>query len=242
MAPRILLKISGEVLGGKDGVGADGDALERIALQIKAVRKKDIELAVVVGGGNFWRYRDNASLNIPRTASDALGMMAATMNARLLSEALMVVGLKARTMAAHGNFYFAQPYTPSLGVEAIEQGNVLVLGGGTGNPFFTTDTTGVLRALELSCDEMMKATKVDGIYDSDPILNKDARFFKHITYDEVLQRALAVMDLSAVILSKENNLRVRVFNIYEDDAILRAASGEAIGSLITSNNDTRHTR
>lgn len=234
MAPkRILFKLSGEVLGGDDGVGADGVALERLAKQIKAVRKDGVEVAIVLGGGNFWRYRDNASLNIPRSASDAMGMIAATMNARLFTEALKAIGVPARCTAAHGNFYFADPYSPEYALECLERGEVVVCGGGTGNPYFTTDTTGVLRALELNCDEMMKATKVDGIYDSDPKKNPDARFFTTITYDEVLERELGVMDLSAVVLSKENKLPVRVFNINTENAILRAASGEAIGSLIT---------
>jgi len=229
---RILFKLSGEVLGGEEGVGADGAALEMMAKQIKAVRKDGHEVAIVLGGGNFWRFRDNASLNIPRTASDAIGMMAATMNARLFTEALKAVGVPARCLAAHGNYYFAEPYSPGAGLEAMARGEVVVCGGGTGNPYFTTDTTGVVRALELQCDEMMKATKVDGIYDSDPMANPDAIFFEKITYDEVLEKELRVMDLSAVVLSKENGLPVRVFNINAENAILRAASGESIGSLI----------
>lgn len=230
---RILFKLSGEVLGGADGVGADGAALEALAKQIKALRKDGVEIAIVLGGGNFWRYRDNSNLSIPRSSSDAMGMMAAMMNARLFSEVLKAMDVPARCLSAHGNYYFAEPYSPNLGLEAMEQGEVVVCGGGTGNPYFTTDTTGALRALELNCEVMMKATKVDGIYDSDPVANPNAQFFERISYDEVLERELGVMDLSAVVLSKENNLPVRVFNINADNAIVRAASGEAIGSLIT---------
>ena len=234
MAPkRILLKISGEVLGGEEGVGADGAALELLAKQIKALRKDGIEVAIVLGGGNFWRYRDNSDLSIPRTASDALGMMAATMNARLFTEVLKAIDVDARCMAAHGNFYFAEPYSPDFARNCMDQGAVVVCGGGTGNPYFTTDTTGALRALELNCEVMMKATKVDGIYDCDPVANPHAKFFDKISYDEVLERELSVMDLSAVVLCKENQLPVRVFNINAENAILRAASGESIGSLIT---------
>ncbi|MFT7183883.1 MAG: uridylate kinase [Oceanicoccus sp.] len=233
VSKRILLKISGEVLGGKDGVGADGAALEVLGKQIKAILKDGLQVAIVLGGGNFWRYRDNSSLSIPRTASDALGMMAATMNARLFTEVLKAMGVEARCMAAHGNFYFADPYSPDLARSYLDKGEVVVCGGGTGNPYFTTDTTGALRALELKCEVMMKATKVDGIYDSDPVANPHAKFFETISYDEVLERELGVMDLSAVVLCKENKLPVRVFNINADNAILRAASGEPIGSLIT---------
>lgn len=234
MAPkRILFKLSGEVLGGEDGIGAEATALETYAKQIKALWKDGFEIAIVLGGGNFWRYRDNADLNIPRTASDALGMMAATMNARLFTEALKAMDVPARCLSAHGNYYFSEPYSPSAGLDALVQREVVVCGGGTGNPFFTTDTTGVIRALELQCDVMMKATKVDGIYESDPKVNPEARFFKEISYDEVLERELGVMDLSAVVLSKENRLPVRVFNIGTENAMVRAASGEAIGSLIT---------
>lgn len=234
MAPkRILLKISGEVLGGEEGVGADGAALEALAKQIKAIRKDGTEVAIVLGGGNFWRYRDNSDLTIPRTASDALGMMAATMNARLFTEVLKAMDVEARCTAAHGNFYFAEPYSPDFARSCLDKGEVVVCGGGTGNPYFTTDTTGALRALELGCEVMMKATKVDGIFDSDPVANPKAKFFETISYDEVLERELGVMDLSAVVLCKENQLPVRVFNINAKNAIVHAASGEAIGSLIT---------
>ena len=197
-----MLKISGEVLGGPDGTGADAKALLALCEEIKKIRKKRIEVAIVVGGGNFWRYRDNKKLKISRSASDTIGMMATIMNARLLAEALMSLGVKARAMAPHSHVYFAEPYEPSRGKEILKRGEVVICGGGTGNPYFTTDSAAALRALELDCDVLLKATKVDGIYDKDPVKHKGAKFFAKISYDEVLRRGLGGMDLTAIVLSR----------------------------------------
>lgn len=233
---RVLIKLSGEVLGGKDGLGADGEALLHFAKEIQSVVEKGVQVAIVVGGGNFWRYRDNADLNIPRASSDAIGMMATIMNARLLAEALMSLGVHANALAAHStDSYFAEPYVPLRGIQLLKRGDhVVVCGGGTGNPYFTTDSTAALRALELGCDVLLKATKVDGVYDKDPMEHEDAQFFEKLTYDEVLSRGLKVMDLTAITLCKENDLPVRVFNVMEPGNILKAALGESIGSLISN--------
>lgn len=230
---RVMLKISGEVLGGPDGIGADGKALLTLCEEIKKIRKKKVQVAIVVGGGNFWRYRDNKKLAIPRTASDTIGMMATIMNARLIAEALESIGVPAKAMAPHGDFYFVEPYEIGRGKKLLARGEVVVCGGGTGNPYFTTDSSAALRALELNCDVLLKATKVDGVYDKDPVKNKSAKFFAKISYDEVLKRGLEVIDLTAIVLCKGNGLPVRVFNLQKSGNLLKAASSNKIGSLIS---------
>lgn len=229
---RILLKISGEVMGGAEG-GADGAAVARLCKEIAAVRDTGVQLAIVVGGGNFWRFRDNAELEIPRESSDAIGMMATIMNARLLQDALRSHGVPAQAMAMHADFYFAEPYVPNRGKSLLDQGKVVICGGGTGNPYFTTDSTAALRALELDCEVLMKATKVDGVYSDDPVANPEAEFFADISYDEVLKRELKVMDLTAIVLCKENDMPVRVFNLQEAGNLAAAARGESVGTLVS---------
>ncbi|MFA5793269.1 MAG: UMP kinase [Candidatus Gracilibacteria bacterium] len=229
---RILLKISGEVLGGAHGDWVDPDALDEVCDEIEGVVKKGIQVAIVVGGGNFWRYRDNKSMVLSRSTSDALGMMATMMNARLLEETLQRRGIKVKALAAHGQPYFVDDYSPEKGKDLLATKTVVVLGGGTGNPYFTTDTAAALRALELDCNVLLKSTKVDGIYDSDPVKNKKAKFFESITYDEVLKRKLEVMDLSSILLCKENNLPVHVFSGQKKGNLLKVVTGKKLGSLI----------
>lgn len=229
---RILVKLSGEVLAGHDGGGIDGQAVTRLCQEIVDISRQGIQVAVVVGGGNFWRYRDNMGLSIPRSASDAIGMMATIMNARLLAEVLNTMGVIARAMAPHADFYFSEPYVPSRGKQLLDRGELVICGGGIGNPYFTTDSTAALRALELECDVLMKATKVDGVYDSDPVANPDAKFYSRISYEEVLKRELAVMDLTAIVLSKENQLPVHVFNGEVPGNLLKAVTQGNIGTLI----------
>ena len=230
---RVLLKLSGEVLGGPDGIGADAKALLQGADELKSFVKQGIQVAIVVGGGNFWRYRDNKKLTIPQATSDAVGMMATVMNARLLTEVLNQKGVKAMALSAHGEGYFALGYSPDLGKKILNEGAVLVCAGGTGNPYFTTDTAAALRALELDCELLLKGTKVDGVYDSDPVKNKKAKFFSKLSYDEVLRRELGVMDLTATQLCKDNKLPVRVFNGQIAGNALKAAQGKNIGTLIS---------
>lgn len=229
---RIMLKISGEVLGSADG-GIDSDALYKLCEEIKGLSKAKVQVAIVVGGGNFWRFRDNKKLKISRADSDAIGMMATVMNARLLQDALNWMGVKAGALAPHVSSYFAEPYSPARGKELLAEGAVVICGGGTGNPYFTTDSAAALRALELDCDVLMKATKVDGVYDKDPMKSKNAKFFDRISYDEVLRRKLEVMDLNAVVLAKENGLKVRVFNLRKSGNLLKAVKGQKIGTLIS---------
>lgn len=230
---RVLLKLSGEVLAGPEGVGADGKALLQVVEEVKSLTKKGIQVAIVVGGGNFWRYRDNAKLKLSRTVSDAMGMMATIMNARLLQEALNANGIKANTLAPHGEFYFAEPYVPERGRQLLDRGVVVICAGGTGNPYFTTDTAAALRALELECEVLLKGTKVEGVYDADPMKNKKAKMFPKISYDEVLRRELQVMDLTSIVLCKENKLPVCVFNGRQKGNLLKVVTGKKLGTLIS---------
>ena len=230
---RIMLKISGEVLGGSNGgeagVGIDSNELFKLCMEINALVKAKVQVAIVVGGGNFWRFRDNKKLKISRADSDAIGMMATEMNARLLQDAMRFLGMKATALSPH----VAETYSSARGRGLLAGGAVVICGGGTGNPYFTTDSAAALRALELDCDVLMKATKVDGVYDSDPVKNKNAKFFENISYDEVLKRKLEVMDLNAIVLAKENGLKVRVFNLRKSGNLLKAVKGKKIGTLIS---------
>lgn len=229
---RVMLKISGEVLGGPDGTGADSEPLLALCEQLEELIEKGIQVAVVVGGGNFWRFRDNKSIKIPRSASDTIGMMATIMNARLLAEALKSRGTAAHALAAHADPYFAEAYVPAKGKALLDRGEIVICGGGTGNPYFTTDSAAALRALELECDALLKATKVDGVYDKDPVGNPDAKFYEKLTYNQALQEELGVMDLTAIVLCKENKLPIHVFNMQTPGNLVKVATGEAIGSTI----------
>lgn len=229
---RVMLKISGEVLSGDNPHGADGGAILKLCAEIKDVHRSGVQIAIVIGGGNFWRYRDNKALKISRVESDTIGMMATIMNARLLKNGLEAFKVKAKVLAPHVDFCFAEPYVASRGIQLLERKEIVICGGGTGNPFFTTDSAAALRALELGCDVVMKATKVDGVYDSDPVKNKNAKFFEKITYDEVLKRKLEIMDLNAVVLARENHLPVHVFNMKKAGNLLKAVKGKTIGTLI----------
>ncbi|MFA6024475.1 MAG: UMP kinase [Candidatus Gracilibacteria bacterium] len=230
-ARRILLKVSGEMMA-EQGQGADAAAVLKLAQDIKALWKKKIQVAIVMGGGNFWRYRDNKKLSISRSASDAIGMLATMMNARLLQEALESIGVPAKSLSAHGNFYFTEPYVPSRGKALLDKGTVVICGGGTGNAYFTTDTAAALRALELECSVLLKETKVSGVYDKDPMKYKNAKLLPKISYEEVLKRELQVMDLSAILLCSENKLPIVVFQGKAGN-LLKAATGKKIGSIIS---------
>lgn len=229
---RVMIKMSGEVLGGAQGSGVDPEAVALFVQKIKELQEASCEVALVIGGGNFWRYRDHAGWSIPRESSDALGMMATLMNAKVLQEALVSQGVKALAMGVNSNSYFMEPYSPHQAKKAMEEGYVVICGGGTGNPYFTTDTTAVLRALELDCQVVLKATNVDAVYDKDPRKFSDAKPYKELSFTEALEKKLGVMDLTAMTLSRENALQVRVFNVETSESFLPLVKGEAVGTLL----------
>ena len=227
-----MLKVSGEHLAGKDGVGADGAALKVLAEEIRILVKKKIQVAVVVGGGNFWRFRDNSGLSLARSVSDSVGMLATMMNARLLTEALNQTGVKAFALATHADGYYAYNYSPELGKKILNDGGVVICAGGTGNPYFTTDSAAALRALELSCDVLLKATNVDGIYDKDPNKFKDAVKYDEVTFKQALDKHLDIMDQAAFSLCQDQALPIIVFNFLKKGSLEQAAKGDKIGTHV----------
>lgn len=231
MYKRIMIKISGEVLG-DNGQGIGPEALNRMAQEIIKVQKQGIEVVVVCGGGNLWRYRDTKEVGIERTTSDYMGMMATIMNGVALQSAIEKSGVHCRVATAIDLPQVAEPYLRRRALRHLEKERVVICAGGTGNPFFTTDTAAALRASELNCEVILKATKVDGVYDKDPEKNKDAIRYDEISYDEAISRDLKVMDQTAFSMCRENKMKIVIFNIYEKDSILRAAKGEKIGTLV----------
>ena len=229
---RVLLKLSGEALMGDAGYGIDPAVLESLAQQIKTVRDAGVEIAVVVGGGNIFRGLAAASSGMDRAQADHIGMLATVMNSLALQEALERHGVFTRVMSAIQMQDVAEPYIRRRAIRHLEKGRVVIFAAGTGNPYFTTDTTASLRALEIHADCIMKATKVDGVYDSDPKTNPDARKFDELPYIEVLNRGLQVMDSTAISLAMDNNLPILVFNMEREGNIERALRGEKVGTMV----------
>ena len=231
---RVVLKLSGEALrapGSHDNISPE--IVEGIANQIKAAHHSGMEIAIVVGGGNFWRGAAAAGRGMDRATADYVGMLATVMNALAVQSMLEAVGVPARVQTAIEMKNVAESFIRRLAIRHLEKGRVLVLGGGTGNPFFTTDTTAALRASELGADIIFKATNVDGVYDKDPRQHDDATRFDTITYNEALSRNLKVMDGTAFTLCQDNNIPIVVFNMNEGDNIRRALSGEDIGTIVS---------
>lgn len=232
MYKRVMLKISGEVFGGTNGDGIDSKALIKMAKEIIKVHEANIELVIVCGGGNIWRYRDTTDSGIERTTSDYMGMMATVMNGVALQSAIEKLGVHCRVAAALDLPQIAEPYLRRRAIRHLEKNRVVICAGGTGNPYFTTDTAAALRAKELNCDVILKATKVDGVYDSDPKKNKGAKKYKQISFDEAISKNLQVMDQTAFSMCRENNIKIIVFDVNDKNAILKAAKGEKIGTLV----------
>ena len=226
---RVLLKLSGEGLGAR---GYDPDAVRAVAAEIAALPASGIEVAVVVGGGNLVRGRDLPPDLVPRTAADAAGMLATVANAVVLAEAVRAAGAPARVLTAVPMPDVAEPFTAVHARERLAAGEVLLLGGGTGRPFFTTDTAAALRALEVGAGVLLKATTVDGVYDRDPRKGRGAKRFARLSFDEVLERRLGVMDLTAFTLCRENALPIVVFSLRPAGNLARAAAGEPVGTRI----------
>ena len=230
---RIMLKISGEVLGDKKGEGIDVGALTKIAKEIVKVAKAGIEVAIVCGGGNIWRYRDTKDAGIERTTSDYMGMMATIMNGVALQSAIEQSGVHSRVATSLDLPQIAEPYIRRRALRHLEKKRVVICAGGTGNPYFTTDTAAALRAKELECDVLLKATKVDGVYDADPEKVKNAKKYDKISFQEAIEKDLKVIDQTAFSLCRESKMEILVFNMHKKDAILDAAKGKKIGTLVS---------
>lgn len=231
---RVLIKISGEVLAGESGRGIDFDVLGTIAGEIKDVNDKGIETAVVIGGGNIFRGVSEAGRGMDRVTADQMGMVGTVINALALQESLERIGLHTRVLTAVPMSAVAEPYIRRRAIRHMEKGRAIVLAGGTGHPYFTTDTAAALRALEVGADAILKATKVDGVYSADPMIDATAERFDHLTYMEVLRRGLKVMDATATSMCMDNNIPIVVFDLTTPGNLVRVATGETVGTLVAS--------
>ena len=229
---RVLLKMSGEVLAGGHSFGIDSAIVSGLARQVKSVVEKNLEVAIVIGGGNFFRGISASKEGMDRVSADYLGMLGTVMNSVAFQNALERIGLTTRVLSAIAIAQLAEPYIRRRALRHLEKGRVVICAGGTGNPYFSTDTAAVLRAIELSADVIMKGTKVDGVFSADPAKDPGATRHDLLTYEEVIEKKLRVMDLTAVTLCMENRLPIRVFNIQQDGNMLRAASGEPVGTIV----------
>jgi uridylate kinase len=229
---RVLLKLSGEALMGDAGYGIDPKVLDSLARQLKDVCEGGCEIAIVVGGGNIFRGLKASAAGMDRAAADYAGMLATVLNALALQDVLERQGLHTRVLSAIHVSEVAEPYIRRRAIRHMEKGRVVIFAAGTGNPYFTTDTTAALRALEIHADCVMKATRVDGVYDSDPKTNPNAVRFDSLTYIEVLNRGLHIMDSTAISLCMDNNLPILVFNMEVDGNIKRALRGEPVGTIV----------
>lgn len=231
---RILLKLSGESLMGEKGFGIDAERLAAYARQVRQAVESGVQVAIVIGGGNIFRGISGASTGVDRVKGDQMGMLATVINSIALSSALEREGQPAKVLTAIPMFPIGEPYSKWKAIETIESGSVAIISCGTGNPYFTTDTGSALRAIEVEADVMLKGTRVDGVYTADPEKDPDAVRFDEISYDEMLDRNLRVMDLTATALCKENNMPVYVFNMDIEGNLMKMLAGDNIGTLIRS--------
>jgi uridylate kinase len=229
---RILLKLSGEALGGESGSGIDPQCADDIARRVRDVREMGVDVAIVIGGGNLWRGRVGLNQGMDQATADYMGMLATVMNALALMDALESQGVVTRVQSAISMQAVAEPFIRRRAIRHLEKGRVVILSGGTGNPYFTTDTAAALRATELSCDVLIKATKVDGVYDSDPHKNPNARRYDYIRYMDALSQRLQVMDSTALSLCMDNKMPILVLNLFDESALTRALKGEKVGTLV----------
>ncbi len=229
---RILLKLSGEVLAGEQGFGIDPKKATELANEVKSIYEMGVSIGLIIGAGNIFRGLQAATKGMDRVTGDYLGMLATIMNAISLQDALEKVGVETRTLSAITVSKIAEPYIRRRALRHMEKGRVVIIAGGTGNPYFTTDTAAALRATELHAEVLIKGTKVDGVYDKDPVVNSDAKRYKSISFNEVLLKNLRVMDLTAITLCKENALPIRVFNINNKGDLKRLLNGEDIGTTV----------
>ncbi|MBI2820643.1 MAG: UMP kinase [Acidobacteria bacterium] len=229
---RVLIKLSGEALTGEKGFGVDPDVMDDIADQVIDIHNLGVETAVVVGGGNIIRGVSVSAAGLDRVSGDYMGMLATVINALALQNALENKGVYTRVLSAITMAEVAEPFIRRRAIRHLEKRRVVIFAAGTGNPYFSTDTAAALRAMEIRAEVILKATKVDGIYDSDPVINKDATFFRELTYFQVLEKGLKVMDATAISLCMDNQLPIIIFNLKRRGNIRRAIMGEQIGSLI----------
>ena len=229
---RVLLKLSGEALIGKKDYGIDGSVITSLANQIHSVYEDNIELIIVLGGGNFYRGSDLEKLGIERVTADHMGMLATIINSLALQSSLEKIDIPCRVMSSLSVNAVCEKYIKRRAERHLEKGRIVVLASGTGNPFFTTDSAASLRAIELNAEIMLKGTKVDGIYDSDPVKNKDAKIFKSITYSDIIKKNLSVMDTTAVVMCQEHKMPLRVFNILTQGNLKKVLHDDNIGTRI----------
>jgi len=229
---RVLLKLSGEALLGREPYGLDPVIVHRIAREVADVSRQGVEVALVVGGGNIFRGAGLADGGMDRVTADHMGMLATIMNALALQDALERAGAFCRVMSALKVNQVCEDYIRRRAVRHLEKGRIVVFAAGTGNPFFTTDSAASLRAIEIGADIMLKATKVDGVFDSDPVTNPSAQRFQRVTYDEVFTRKLAVMDTTAVVMCRDNNIPLQVFNLNNEGDLLRVICGDDVGTVV----------
>ncbi|HLA97341.1 MAG TPA: UMP kinase [Anaerolineales bacterium] len=230
---RILLKLSGESLAGPQGFGIDPQRAEDIAERVREVRNLEVDVAVVIGAGNLWRGRIGIERGMDRATADYMGMLATVMNALALMDAMERLGMVTRVQSAVEMHAVAEPYIRRRAIRHLEKGRVVILGGGTGNPYFSTDTAAALRAMEIGAQVLIKATKVDGVYDSDPVTNPGAVRFERLSYMETINRRLEVMDSTAISLCMDNHLPILVLNLWQSNSLREALFGARVGTLVS---------
>ncbi len=229
---RILLKLSGEALLGDEDYGIDPVIIGRIARELLEVINTGVQIAVVIGGGNIFRGAGLAQSGIDRVTGDHMGMLATLMNSLALQDAMEKVGVDARVMSAISVHAVCEDYIRRRATRHLEKGRVVIIAGGTGNPFFTTDTAAALRAIEVGADIVLKATKVDGIYSADPKIDKDAQMYESLSYDEVIEGKLGVMDANAIVLCRDQGMPIRVFNVFGSGNLMNIVKGEKVGTIV----------
>lgn len=231
---RVLLKLSGEALANDQGFSIDPEKAANLANTVKQVYDLGVEVAVVIGAGNLWRGSVGVERGMDRTTADHMGMIATVMNALALQDALEREGVVTRVQTAIAMHAIAEPYIRLRATRHLEKGRIVIIGGGTGNPYFTTDTAGALRAVEVEADVLIKATKVDAVYDADPMKNPNAKRYEQLSYIDVLQKRLKVMDSTAISLCMENNLPIGVLNMWEAGNVVRFVQGEKVGTMVSA--------
>ena len=229
---RVLLKLSGEVLAGEEGFGIDPAKATQLAVEVKSIHDLGIDIGLVIGAGNIFRGMQAAARGMQRVTGDYLGMLATIMNAVCMQDALENLGSVTRTLSAITVAQIAEPYIRRRAIRHLEKGRIVVVAGGTGNPYFTTDTAAALRATELGAEVLIKGTKVDGVYDKDPLVHSDAIKYDRVSYTEAIQKELRIMDMTAISLCKENSLPIKVFNINRNGDLKKLILGEPIGTLV----------